>query len=65
MVGRFTAKRAAPAESIPLQEPSPALEGMSWSVFPDPAADPAAPAIHANLLLTDKLLEPRCACIAG
>ena len=59
MVGRFTARRAAPAESIPLEEASPALEGMSWSVFPEPAADPVAPAIHANLLLTDKLLDAK------
>ena len=59
MVGRFTAKRAAPAESIPPEEASPALEGMSWSVFPEPAADPVAPAIHAHLLLTDKLLDAK------
>jgi len=59
MVGRFTAKRAAPAESIPPEEASPALEGMSWSVFPEGAADPVAPAIHANLLLTDKLLDAK------
>ena len=59
MVGRFTAKRAAPAGSVPLEEASPALEGMSWSVFPEGAADPVAPAIHANLLLTDKLLDAK------
>jgi pilus assembly protein CpaF len=58
MVGRFTARRAAPAESIPLEEALPALEGMSWSV-PQSAADPVAPAIHANLLLTDKLLDAK------
>src|SRR5271166_891967 len=59
MAGRFTARRAAPTESIPLEEPSPALEGMSWSVFPEPSADPVLHNIHANLLLTDKLLDAK------
>src|SRR5271165_1066298 len=59
MAGRFTARRAAPTESIPLEEPSPALEGMSWSVFPEPSADPILHNIHANLLLTDKLLDAK------
>jgi len=59
MVGRFTARRPAATESIPPEEPSPALEGMSWSVFPEPAADPVLPTIHANPLLTDKLLDAK------
>jgi pilus assembly protein CpaF len=59
MLGRFSAKRAAGAEVIPAEETSPALEGMSWSVFPEPAPDPALPSIQSNPLLTDKLLDAK------
>src|SRR5260370_39293883 len=59
MVGRFTAKRAAPTEFVPVEEPSPTLEGMSWTVFPEPAAEPAHQTANANLLLTDKLRDAK------
>src|SRR6516225_2896543 len=59
MAGRFSAKRTVPPEFVPAEEPSPTLEGMSWSVFPDPAPDPAVPSIQSNPLLTDKLLDAK------
>jgi pilus assembly protein CpaF len=59
MVGRFTAKRGAPAEFIPVEEPSPALEGVSWTVFPDPASEPVLQAPDVNLLQSDKLLDAK------
>jgi len=40
MAGRFTTKRAAAPEFVPAEEPSPALEGVSWTVFPEPAPEP-------------------------
>jgi pilus assembly protein CpaF len=59
MAGRFTTKRAAPApEFVPAEEPSPALEGVSWTVFPEPAPEPVAQA-NANPLLSDKLLDAK------
>ncbi|HZS63008.1 MAG TPA: CpaF family protein [Xanthobacteraceae bacterium] len=58
MVGRFTARRApTPEVTAPIEEPSAALDGVSWTVFPEPAAEPAAPA--TNPLLTDKLLDAK------
>src|SRR6266849_7216555 len=59
MVGRFTARRApaAPEFAPPAEEPMPALEGISWTVFPEPAPEPVAPA--ANPLLSDKLLDAK------
>ena len=59
MVGRFTAKRGAPAEFIPVEEPSPALEGVAWTVFPDPASEPVLQAPDVNLLQSDKLLDAK------
>src|SRR6202163_4909388 len=59
MVGRFTAKRASAAEFVPVEEPPPALEGVSWTVFPEPAAEPVLPTANANPLLTDKLLDAK------
>src|SRR6202051_1091901 len=58
MVGRFTVRRANQAEPgwAPDEAP-PALETMSWTVFPEPAPEPAAPA--ANSLLSDKLLDAK------
>ena len=41
MAGRFTVRRAAAPELVPVEEPSPALEGVSWTVFPDAAPEPA------------------------
>src|SRR5437588_3942263 len=59
MVGRFTAKRAAAPEFIPVEEPSPALEGVSWTVFPESSAEPNLQSANANPLLTDKLLDAK------
>jgi pilus assembly protein CpaF len=60
MVGRFTAKRAAAPEFAPAAEgPLPALDGVSWTVFPEPASEPAAPAPNVNPLLSDKLLDAK------
>src|SRR5215831_16241867 len=55
MVGRFTTRRAAAPEFVPAEEPAPALEGVSWTVFPEPAAEPVSPAAHANTLLGAKV----------
>src|SRR5262245_1808581 len=59
MVGRFTARRVAAPESMaPADEPAPAMEGVSWSVFPEAAAP--EPVLQAsNPLLTDKLLDAK------
>src|SRR5262249_19213389 len=59
MAGRFTAKRTAAPEFVPVEEPSPALEGVSWTVFPDAAPEPAMPPANANPLLSDKLLDAK------
>jgi pilus assembly protein CpaF len=59
MVGRFTAKRSAPAEFIPVEEPSPMLEGVSWTVFPEPASALVLQAPDVNLLQSDKLLDAK------
>jgi pilus assembly protein CpaF len=59
MVGRFTARRSAAPELVPaLDESSPALEGVSWTVFPDAGPEPVA-AQTANPLLSDKLLDAK------
>jgi hypothetical protein len=58
MAGRFTARRVASPELVPAaDDPSPTLEGVSWTVFPEPTAEPVAQA--ANPLLTDKLLDAK------
>ena len=59
IVGRFTAKRGAPAEFLPVEEPSLALEGVSWTVFPDPASEPVLQTPDVNLLQSDKLLDAK------
>src|ERR1700674_2942260 len=59
MAGRFTAKRAAAPEFVPVEEPSPTLEGVSWTVFPEPAAESVLQTANANPLLTDKLLDAK------
>src|SRR6266852_5539592 len=58
MAGRFTVRRGNQADPawVP-EEPSPALESVSWTVFPDPAPEPSAPA--PNSLLSDKLLDAK------
>lgn len=66
MSGRFSARRApAPEPVAPEEESSSALEGISWTVFPEEPARPAAPpsaaaaAERANPLLSDKLLDAK------
>src|SRR6202165_1430685 len=59
VVGRFTTKRAAAPEFVPAAEPTPVLEGMSWTVFPKPASEPVTQAAHATALLSDKLLDAK------
>jgi pilus assembly protein CpaF len=59
MVGRFTLRRApAPEAAPPAAQPPAALEGVSWTVFPEPAAEAATPT-NANPLQTDKLLDAK------
>jgi pilus assembly protein CpaF len=58
MVGRFTARRAAAPEPVVVEEPTPGLEGVSWTVFPEPSAEPP-PAAPVNPLLSDKLLDAK------
>src|SRR4249919_2689811 len=57
MAGRFTAHRAAAAEPVVVEEPGAGLEGVSWTVFPDAAAEPAVAPV--NPLLSDKLLDSK------
>jgi pilus assembly protein CpaF len=59
MIGRFTAKRAAPTELVAVEEPSPTLEGVAWTVFPEPAAEGVPQTANANPLHTDKLLDAK------
>jgi pilus assembly protein CpaF len=58
MPGRFTTRRTT-AEALPAVEESSGLEGVSWTVFPEPA--PAEPVVAqpTNTLLTDKLLDAK------
>src|SRR5579875_1218937 len=57
MAGRFSARRVAAPELVPAAEES-LLDGVSWTVFPEPAPEAASPAA-ANPLLTDKLLDAK------
>jgi pilus assembly protein CpaF len=59
MAGRFTARRSSAADlPVAIEEPSAsALEGVSWTVFPEAAAEPAPQA--SNPLLSDKLLDAK------
>jgi pilus assembly protein CpaF len=61
MAGRFTTSRRTSApEFVPVEEPTAALEGVSWTVLPEPAPEPVAQqAANANPLLTDKLLDAK------
>jgi pilus assembly protein CpaF len=59
MAGRFTAKRNAAADLVPLEEPAAStLEGVSWTVFPE-AADTPLQSVTANPLQSDKLLDAK------
>jgi pilus assembly protein CpaF len=57
MIGRFTARRT-PAPAPVVEEPSAAMEGVSFNVFPEPAAEPV-PVAPVNPLLSDKLLDAK------
>jgi pilus assembly protein CpaF len=58
-MARFTASRAA-APSAPIEEAPSTLEGVSWTVFPEPepAKERAQPE-SSNPLLSDKLLDAK------
>ena len=59
MVGRFTLRRAPAPEPAPVvEEPSPAMEGVSWTVVPD-QQNPEPSAQASNPLLSDKLLDAK------
>src|SRR6188768_1097937 len=61
MVGRFTARRATTCEPPPTPtEESTALEGVSWTVFPETGGEQDAAAQQAESpLLSDKLLDAK------
>src|SRR5689334_388204 len=60
MVGRFTARRASTAEPPAAAEESTALEGVSWTVFPETAGEQGAAAPQSESpLLSDKLLDAK------
>ena len=61
MVGRFTARRVPAPESPAAEEPSPsALEGVSWTVFPEGSAESTQAEQSAESpLLSDKLLDAK------
>jgi pilus assembly protein CpaF len=62
MVGRFTVRRAPTPDLVPaMDEAAIALEGVSWTVFPEPepAPEPASFPVNANPLLSDKLLDAK------
>jgi pilus assembly protein CpaF len=58
MLGRFTTRRTAAPDLVPAaDEPASAgADGISWTVFPEAAAEPVAP---VNPLLSDKLLDAK------
>ena len=61
MIGRFTARRTPAPDLPPVEESPSALEGVSWTVFPEtPAPEQTAPAQQTDSpLLTDKLLDAK------
>src|SRR4029078_6052496 len=59
MVGLFTARRATTSEPLPTEEPT-ALEGVSWTVFPETGGEQVAAAPQTESpLLSDKLLDAK------
>src|SRR5215216_4578510 len=58
MAGRFTTRRPGSEPLAAAEEPSAALEGVSWTVFPE-AADAGLPAPNTNPLLSNKLLDAK------
>jgi pilus assembly protein CpaF len=60
MAGRFTARRSAPDLAPEADEAPSTLEGVSWTVFPEPeVAKEKPPAESSNPLLSDKLLDAK------
>jgi pilus assembly protein CpaF len=59
--GLFSARRATVPDLVPAIEGPSALDGVSWTVFPEQAVEPAAAAAGANVnpLLSDKLLDAK------
>jgi len=57
MAGRFSTRRVHAPELAPVADDA-VLEDVSWTVFPDPAPEVAAPAAP-NPLQTDKLLDAK------
>ncbi len=57
MAGRFTTRRVAAPEIVPAAQEN-LLEPVAWTVLPEAAAEPVAPAAN-NPLLTDKLLDAK------
>ena len=57
MAGRFTARRAVAPEVPVAAPPLAALEGVAWTVLPEP--EPAAAPQVASPLLSDKLLDAK------
>src|SRR5258708_14134264 len=58
MIGRFTVRRANPAEpGWSPEETSATPENASWTIFPEPAPEPVAAPV--NSLLSDKLLDAK------
>jgi len=43
MAGRFSARRTAAPEFVPVDEAAPAIEGVAWTVFPESGGDAMAP----------------------
>ena len=61
MAGRFSVRRSpAPDLAPPVEEAPSTLEGISWTVFPEPEpAKEKPPADASNPLLSDKLLDAK------
>jgi len=57
MAGRFTVRKSA-VEPVPAVE-EPAFEGVSWTVLPEPSAEPSVQVSNVNPLLSDKLLDAK------
>src|SRR4051812_47161004 len=59
-MARFTARRSTPDLPLPAEEASQTLEGVPWTVFPEPEPlKERAPVEQHNPLLSDKLLDAK------